>query len=178
MNNLFYLENHYSLNDEQRKIIEIIESNVFPYFFNHTTTNKFHQFAHTLMDRDPLLRPITGSINSNFFEKCANMFLEICCQNNIKVNNILRAAINCTYHYSENMGEIHLDHEGFDHYNFIMYLNDFNFGSTYIFDTDRTTLLKECIAEKNKFVIFNGYPHAQGFCAPGQIRKVLVFTFN
>lgn len=130
------------------------------------------------MDRDHLSRPISGKINSNFFEKCSDLFLNVCCQNNIKVNNILRAAINCTYHYPEKMSGIHLDHEGFDHYNFVMYLNNFDLGSTYVFDTDRITLLKECAADKNKFVIFNGMPHAQGFCAPGQIRRVLVFTFN
>lgn len=140
MHDLFYLENYFVPNDEQNKIIGIIESHNFPYFFNYTTTDRFHQFAHTLMDRDHLSRPISGKINSNFFEKCSDLFLNVCCQNNIKVNNILRAAINCTYHYPEKMSGIHLDHEGFDHYNFVMYLNNFDLGSTYVFDTDRITL--------------------------------------
>jgi len=174
---LYYYENFHTLDEEQLLLIKIIESHTFPYFFNQTTTHNFHQFAHTLMERDELNRPITGKINSELFKKFADLFLDICSKNQISVNCILRAAINCTYHYPDKLGEVHIDHDGFDHYNFVMYLNNFDNGSTYIFDELGNNFLKEAIADKNKFIIFNGLPHAQGFCAPGQLRRTLVFTF-
>jgi translation initiation factor RLI1 len=57
-----------------------------------------------------------------------------------------------------------------------MYVNNFSNGNTYIFN-EHDEIIKESIQDKDKFIVFSGEPHAQGFCAPGEMRIVLAYTF-
>jgi hypothetical protein len=58
-----------------------------------------------------------------------------------------------------------------------MYLNEFDYGYTYIFDDDNN-IKYTILPEIYKCVIFKGLPHAGGFCRIGQRRVILVVTFG
>ena len=166
-------ETKIDLDEKEQEFIDFVLGNNFPWFFEKTTSEKYMMFGHALMARNKNNLPETGEVNSTFFDNFQFLFNKVCEKNKIKVNTILRMAINNTYHSCEKMGEIHTDHD-FPHYNFLWYLNDFTEGSTFIFDEKKEIEIK---AEKNKVVIFDGKPHAQGFCLPHENRVCFVTTF-
>jgi hypothetical protein len=59
----------------------------------------------------------------------------------------------------------------------LIYLNKFDAGDTWLFDEQRNVeaIIK---AEVDKFVVFDGGMHANGFCKPQQTRFVFVATFD
>lgn len=175
MKDLVLVERVQTLTEEDNNLIEFVQSDSFPYFFQ-TATYELNQFAHTLMRRNKDDLPKRGEINSDLYIHFEELFLRLCGSNGVIVNTILRASINCTSYTPRPHGHIHVDHSKFDHYNFLLYLNDVDGGDTYIFD-ESDKVVKTVKHEKNKMVIFNGHPHAQGFCSPEQHRFVLVFTF-
>jgi hypothetical protein len=172
------IENVCRLTPEQKDFTEFVLSDGFPWFYQWSTdATKYLFFGHSLMNRNPEGAAIEGNKNSDYYDICYSIFKDFCDQNNIKVNTVLRAAVNHTSYHPDKMNEIHLDHDGIAHNNFIMYLNDFTGGSTYLFDDDHN-MIKEIIPAKNRAVIFGGFPHAHGFCSPDERRVALVFTFN
>lgn len=173
-----YIENIVQLNQKQNDFVtKTIYDTSFSWYFGHTDRAcKYFYFGHHLMAVNKNNLPITGNVNSPYYGMAESIFLDFCNQNNISVNTILRAAINTTTYSPEKYGVIHVDHEGFLHNNFIMYLNDFDDGHTYIFD-DENNIEKVINSKKNKAFVFDGKSHAQGFCLPNQKRTVLVFTF-
>jgi hypothetical protein len=169
------IENVHRLTPEQKSFTEFVLSDRFPWFCDRLTNSaKYLFFGHCLMHRKS--EPVTGTVNSEYYDICYSIFKGFCDQNNITVNNVFRASVNHTGHSPDKMNEIHLDHE-YSHNNFIMYLNDFTGGSTYLFDDDHN-MIKEIAPSKNKVVVFGGFPHAHGFCSPDERRVSLVFTFN
>jgi hypothetical protein len=175
MTELVVFEKVQSLPPNDVALVDFALSNAFPYYFYEATHNHM-QFAHGLMLRNENYLPVTGQINSNFYGAFESFFLRLCKDNNINVRTILRASINCTAHTDKEYGDIHLDHDTFQHYNFLFYMNEVDGGNTYIFD-NQNTLVKEIQHAKHKMVVFNGHPHAQGFCKPNQHRFVFVVTF-
>lgn len=171
---MLYIERKHSFIDEHREILDNALKASFPYFLQPSTEN-FRQFAHVLSVRHPSNTPVDGVVNSIFYDKFKEVFLNICNSNGIKVNTILRSAINCTYHASQKIGDIHIDHN-FPHNVMILYMNDFTEGSTLIFN-DHDEIIRESSPEKDKYIIFSGEPHAQRFCAPGELRATFVVTF-
>jgi hypothetical protein len=171
---MYYFENYCTFDEDQRKVLDLTESPNFPYFWNKSTDN-YKQFGHVLSYRHPSNTPVEGVSNSIYYEDFKKVFLDICNKNDIKVNAILRSSVNCTYHSSQKIGDIHTDHS-FSHNIFIMYVNKFSNGNTYIFN-EHDEIIKESIQDKDKFIVFSGEPHAQGFCAPGELRIVLAYTF-
>ena len=174
------LEKKINLDNKENKLIDLVMGVTFPWFLMYQLSNlqKYKFFGHMLMARfEPRDIAARGIPNSILFERFEKIFINFCNENNIKVNNILRMALNNTWHYDDKHGDIHVDHD-FPHYNFIWYINDFTKGSTYIYEKDYKTLKKEIKAEKNKVVVFGGEPHAQGFCNPYENRIVFVATFN
>jgi hypothetical protein len=181
----FYYEKSHSLNDEETAFIDHCLGYNFPYYQVLATDkderiDKQYIFAHTLMkpkiDSDGKNINEEGVVNSPYYYAAIKIFRRFCEENNIPYSKILRAALNVSHHSTYKYGAIHVDHK-FPHYNFLMYLNDFTDGNTYIFD-DNLDLLEEVIPEKNKVVVFDGKKHAQGFCAPNEKRIVLVVTFT
>ena len=170
------VEGQFEPSDAQQELIDSVFGSYFPVYLDMTTESKYKQFCHTFMARNVIMNH-EGHILSPGYEPFKELFMDICTKNNIKVNKILRAAVNNTWNYPDLHGGIHIDHPEQDHNNFIMYLNEFDNGHTYLFDGDHKQIY-EIVPKKNKFAIFEGTPHAQGFCAPGQLRTVLVFTFN
>lgn len=171
---MLYIEKKHNFIDEHKDILNKVLEPEFPYFFAQSTKN-FKQFVHVLSVRHPSNIPVDGVTNSIFYDKFKEIFLNICNSNGIKVNAILRSAINCTYHAPQKIGDIHIDHS-FPHKVLILYMNNFTEGSTLIFN-DHDEIIKESNPEKNKYIIFSGEPHAQRFCAPGEVRATFVVTF-
>jgi hypothetical protein len=132
-------------------------------------------FYHSLMTRSLSNYPQVGTIKSELFEPCKEIFLEVCDQANIATTEIYRASLNTTFYHPEQHTGIHVDHEFF-HKNFVMYLNDAT-GSTYVFD-DEKNVLSASTPKKNRAVFFDGNLHAQGSCDIGEVRTVLVITFK
>ncbi len=170
------LEKTFNPTEEEKEVINYLLGDRMPLYYSITTSDNFHFHGHSFLIRNPIDGE-EGIINSDHgTEKVLSLFKRICLENNIKLKKVYRAALNTSTHYPDLHGDIHKDHI-FDHYVFLMYLNDFDFGYTYIFDENKN--LKYTIyPEKFKFVIFDGSPHAQGFCRIGQRRVVLAITFG
>jgi hypothetical protein len=171
------LENICQLTKPQQDFADYVLGDGFPWYYQWSTGDEYMFFGHSLMHRDPENRPIMGIINSEYYEICYTILRDFCQQNGIQINTVFRAAINNNGYHPDHMNGIHLDHSGFPHKNFIMYLNEFDGGRTYLFD-DGHNLIKEVVPKKNRAVVFEGFPHAHGFCRPNQRRVALVFTFN
>lgn len=150
----------------------------FPFYYKITTSQRYHQFTNVLLNRQKIESPDKSGIPNNpqFWPPIEKFFLRICKDNYINVKYIYRCAINGTTYHQDKHCDIHRDHD-FEHYNFLMYLNDFNSGYTYLFD-DKYNIKQTITPQKNKAVIFDGCWHAQGFCSPGQTRFVLIITFG
>jgi hypothetical protein len=181
MSKKFYEKIH-SLLPEEQQFLDLVFSNNFPFFLQVSEINSSYKdvWGHALMQRHPANLIEDGVINSGYFQNACDIFLRFCKENDIEVQKILRASINVTGYSSKKHGFIHLDHEDFEHYNFIMYLNNVG-GSTYFFDgmnEDTANIVAEVKPETNKVIIFKGQPHAQGYCLEGAYRYVLVFTFT
>jgi hypothetical protein len=163
------------LNDEQNKFLGSVESSSFPWYYQPTVTKHgFH--GHTLMNRNEDKLPETGIILSSYYEPLISIFKDFCLSKGIQYKTIFRASINSTSYHDSEMTEIHTDHT-FEHKNFIFYINDVSRGSTFIYNQDGTTLEDVIVPEKNKGVIWDGRPHAHGWCAVNERRLVLVVTF-
>lgn len=161
--------------EEQNELIDKLLSNYFPLYYGETTKN-YEGFCHSFLIRNENYNDSEGVVNSNYWEPIHKLFKEICAKHGIEHKVIYRACLNVTTYDKNKMGDLHVDHN-FPHKNFVLYLNNFSDGSTYIQD-DETKEIIEAKAEKFKFVIFGGHMHAQGFCGSGERRVVLVVTFN
>jgi hypothetical protein len=170
------IEKEFVLSEPEQLFVDYLMSNDCPYYYQDTDYGNEYMWGHVLMRRDKDSLPINGSINSQLYEHAEHLFLKFCSDNDITPKHILRAAINATGGSSKPHGVVHVDHTDFEHYNFIMYLNDVG-GNTCLFDENKN-IVYEVVPAKNKVVVFKGHPHAQAFCKPGDYRFVLVFTFT
>lgn len=173
---MIIFEEQFDLNHKEKELVNFILGDEFPWFFQKTTNDNLMMMSHVLMNRHPENLPIRGVQNSYYASHFENIMTKICKKHDVKINNVLRMAINNTHHFPIQHGDIHTDHS-FPHNNFIWYMNKFNEGDTYLFD-EHKTLSQTIIAKQNKVAMFLGGPHAQGFCAPYENRIVFVGTFN
>ena len=164
------------LNEEHNKLIEDILSFNFPLYYSQSLPNYPHSvFGHQVIARHHTSEPIQGETNSDYSERIMSMFKHICDKNNIKVDVVYRAAINVTTYHDGKIAGMHIDHD-FPHKIFIMYLNEFSDGYTYVMYDNKIESYKP---EKNKAIIFEGSRfHAQGFCKPHERRVVFVVGFS
>ena len=111
----------------------------------------------------------------NFFTSCFMMF---CSKHDIKVNEILRSAVNCCYNNGYVGTDIHSDHE-FEHKQFLLYLNDPEDKETptIVYNKEETEILKKIYPKKYKGAWFDGLPHTFNYPKKG-LRWVAVFTFT
>jgi hypothetical protein len=168
------VEEYFHVTPEEQQLIDFVQGDSFSYFIQKSTGH-LKVFCHTLMNRNYKGTADEGVVNSPYFDSFKSMFMRFCQKNNLSVSKILRAAVNCTSYSSLKHGDVHVDHDKFKHYNFIMYLNDVG-GSTYLYN-EANKLAKEIKPSKNKVVVFNGCLHAQGYPKQDTHRFVLVFTF-
>ena len=165
----------YITKEQDHYINNVLQGSSFPWFFtSNTTSYKYSSFSHTLVKRsfDKDTEGVAHSPHLNFFLDIFNYF---CFQNNITCKRIYRAAVNNTSFMPEPYGDPHFDHE-FPHSVFLLYLNTFSNGSTFIFSED-TKLLYKTTPKKYNAVMFPGYEHAQGFCLPWENRILCIITF-
>ena len=176
---MLYVEGKCILTYDQIKLLQHVLSGEFPWYFQREKNldeSAFYFLVHTLMHRNTDKEQIEGNINSPYYDECINIFKKFCEDNNIKVNTIFRAALNCTMHNINDITRIHTDHD-FKHNNFIFYINEFENGQTCIFNKDHN-LIKKIEPKLHNAVVFSGEPHAHNFCKPNERRVILVVTFN
>jgi hypothetical protein len=173
-----FIQKSFELTPHEKSFVDHVLGSDFPWFFQKTlkVNSRFKFFGHTLMNRDPEFKPVTGVINSPHYLLVKLMFARFCEENGIKINHILRASFNTTLYDPAENSTIHIDHN-FEHHNFLLYLNEFDNGSTLIYDKDNN-IVQTIIPKKYDAVVFSGLPHANQHCAVGQRRVVLVITFN
>ena len=168
---------------EMKYIDNVILTTTLPWYFNQNTIdnnrinyNDNRVFTHVLLNRYEATKSleIESRITSEYFQFFMNIFKNFCVKNGIKFKNIFRMSLNLTFNEPNEYGVVHVDHN-FEHKNFILYLNDFSKGSTFIFEDEK--IIEEIPARKNRAVIFDGLKHAQGFCLQGEHRYILVVTF-
>lgn len=177
MHSFYCLEKQHQLIDQEQKFVDFVLGDTFPYFLMGTTGGEnLFAFSHLFMNRHPSRTNMTGVVNSIYYQNVFDLFNRFCSENKIQYSNVLRAAVNITTATNVLHGDIHIDH-AFPHYNFIMYLNDFSDGHTYLFD-DGNNITKKIDPSKHKVLVFDGQKHAQGFCRAGEKRAILVVTFS
>ena len=167
-------------NREKRMCEEICDpyTQQLPLFFGYSNTNEGKRtgpvFTHFLRLTQP--DDNEGIPNSQYRQEFESIFNRYCSENNIKVDRILRSAINFTTHEPDDtVTYIHTDHN-FPHHAFLMYLNDFDDGPTYFYDDDGKVIYKS-LPKKYNAILSDGEKHSQGYCATQQTRIVLVITY-
>lgn len=178
--NPIIIEKVIELTDEEKNIIDFFNSYNFPLFYQKTTSERYWQYSHTFLVRNTLgNEQLEGIVNSNNYKLAYELFKSICDSNGLIFKKIYRAALNSTGYHSDLHGDIHNDLlENTKHNVFLFYLNNFDYGYTFLFD-DNDRIIHTIKPQKNKVVVFDGkYKHAQGFCSPGQRRLILVFNYE
>lgn len=168
------LEIDFDVNQHQQSFLDLVQDSSFPYYFQESTSN-IKIFAHGLMSRNKDDLPVRGNQNSDYSVFAESIFMNFCNQNDIKVKTVLRMAFNCSPHAKHEHNGIHIDHKGFEHWNFLLYLNDCS-GDTLLFDKNNN-IIKRISPKKNKALVFNSQPHANQPCASDEWRFVFVVTF-
>jgi hypothetical protein len=159
---------------------ELLKSTAFPWYLMHKTLpneddlNDHPYLSHILMHRTQDNQP--GEKGSMLYDTLMPVFQSVTDQLNMNVKHVMRANINLTWHHPQMHGAPHRDHQC-DHYNMIIYLNKFTQGATYIFD-DNNQILDCAPSLYRGATVFGGGKHAQGFCAPNELRLIAVFTFQ
>jgi hypothetical protein len=168
------LEGNVTFTTEEESFISFIAGDSFPWFLTMATKH-FPALSHTFYKRTDT--PETGELWSNHTPAAELIFRRICRDNNINLRKIYRMAVNLTFADPSLHGDPHNDHESFPHKVMLIYLNKFDAGQTWLFDADGNV---ECTIEPSidKFVVFEGGMHANGFCKPQQKRIVFVATFD
>ena len=126
-------------------------------------------------DNDPLIPNEEKTLSPNW-DNVYSLFNKICKQNSIPVKRVFRSSVNFSGHGNGIHDFIHKDHK-FEHYVFLMYLNEFHEGYTFLFDQNKK-IVESIVPAKNKIAIFPNMSHARGYTLPGETRVVWVVTFE
>jgi hypothetical protein len=163
-------------------------------FIPNGTTPGYEGLSHDLVDRienmDNYNHTYDRIISPYWESHFGEIFYAFTKAHNIKVDRVFRAAVNLTInHVNEwNYAGIHIDHY-FPYSSFLMPLNDFTGGDTYLFDkfakdgdpnqlSSPQPVYKKIKHMRNQAICFDGNQyHAQGFCDANQWRMMLVITF-
>lgn len=149
-----------------------VVSDIDPRIVNKISNPPF--FGHRLMQRSTT-PGITGEVSSTHYEVFETIFLRWCKDNNYPVSTILRAALNVSVYNDAEFSLPHHDHS-FPCNNWIMYLNSVD-APTLLFDNDYN-IIDSIPAEKYQAVAFPSMLHAHKFAPVGELRYVVVFTFE
>lgn len=168
------LEGRAEFSKEEEGFVSFMTSDSFPWFSLRATEN-FPGLSHTFYKRTDT--PETGEVWSQHTPAAERIFRRICADNNIALRTIYRMAVNLTFADPSLHGDPHTDHSSFPHKVMLIYLNEFDAGDTWLFDAagNVEARVKPAI---DKFVVFDGGMHANGFCKPQQKRIVFVVTFD
>lgn len=169
------IEGDCNFTDEEREFLAYVSSGDFPWYFGNATDN-FHCLTHFLLKGSP--EPVRGEQKSLCAPMAEKMFSRICNENGIEVRNIYRMSFNLTFSDPSRHGDPHKDHPHFSHKIMLIYLNQFDDGFTFLLDDKAERIVDKIVPGKDKFSVFDGDMHAQGFCRPQQHRMVMVITFD
>jgi len=176
---MFLIEDNNFLQDTQKEHIDNLLYNIdFPmYFMDHGLTNDGKgMFIHSMIKRP---EGETGKrYNSDYFDFFISCFMMFCNKHDIKVNKIIRAAVNCCYNNGHVGPNIHSDHE-FEHKQFLLYLNEPEDKDTptIVYNKKQDEILAKIYPKQFKGACFDGLPHTFKYPKKG-LRWVAVFTFT
>lgn len=168
------VEGKANYNKIHEHFINTLSSAEFPWYLVRATQS-FPAMTHDLMCRS--FEQSSGIPNSPFYGPARQLFNSICADNHITVRTVYRMALNLTFSDPSLHGDPHYDHMDFPHKNFILYLNTFDAGETFIMD-EQDAIIQVIKPAQDKFAVFDGDRHAAGFCKPQQFKIVLVATFD
>tara|TARA_Y100000592_G_C5412240_1_gene288695 strand:- start:413 stop:1018 length:606 start_codon:yes stop_codon:yes gene_type:complete len=180
-----------------QKRLEWINDNVtrnqnFPWYHYPISVIGFSKnwpsFTHTLIGRYDYDNLSEGEPNSEYEPFFTDLIKEICVENDIRLKRILRGGLNYTSYFKAKHSHTHYDHN-WEHYNIIIYLNNFSKGSTYLFKEtyedevspyEAKKIIKEMKADVGKYVIFPGKNyHAAGSVGDdGEYRMICIYTIE
>lgn len=161
--------------DQENDFLKLVSSSNFPWYAGMATKN-FPVLTHDLMRRTE--EKSAGIPNSPFYPEAMMILKRLCQDNNVTLRTVYRMAFNLTFADPSKHGDPHIDHPDFPHKHILIYLNKFDAGETYLMDQTGSDVVEAIKPELDKFVIFDGGWHAQGFCKPQQMRLVFVATFD
>lgn len=197
---LFHEVNNFLTEEEMEVVDNNILSDEFPWFYqNAATTSNFPFLSHVVYAREtnenddylPLSNSPLASLVGPMVTRYCNTYL------NRPLKQIYRSCLNLSngWNLDYPFMEPHIDHT-FDHYNLIVYLNDFNGpgGETLLFDKylcdemnkghynvdeyNQLSVLERIQPEKNKAVCFSGKIfHSMANFQSNERRVILVTTF-
>lgn len=163
-----------NFNKEELDFLLTVGSSDFPWYSGMATKN-FPSLVHNLLLRTD--KQTEGIPHSFYYKPARAMFDRLCKDNGISVKTVYRMAFNLTFADPSKHGDPHNDHAEFDHKIMLIYLNKFDNGETFLFD-DKMNIVDKIVPHMDKFAVFDGGMHAQGFCRPQQRRMVFVATFD
>ena len=179
---MIYIEDKNFINENEIKLInKVLYSESTPWFLQPYAEdkNKFNPlFTHSIIRR-PEVRDEGEVFNSNPEHRGIFMHLltKFCKNNNYKLDEMLRCAINISFWNDTQKCEIHSDHI-FPHCQLLICLNDTDPNSeTVILDDDKKTELLRVKPKKYKGIYFENKPHYHYYPRSGY-RAMLVYTFR
>lgn len=164
-------------NDDDVSFFNMIKGSNFPWYYQSAIGSRSF-LGHTVMIRDPSSQPIEGIVNSDYFEKCKEILLRHCKDNDIPCDVILRVNFNLSFSDQKYNDTIHVDHF-FPHKVFLLYLTSSCVGGqTLLYTNGKDQAPIEIPSEENKVIVFDGsIPHDIISCGLGERRIVLIITF-
>jgi hypothetical protein len=148
----------------------------FPYYMSssHTDNLEYPYLSHIILKRpEERNHQDFNSPYANLFLKLLNEFQE---KNKIKVNKLLRIAVNLTFNFGKKQSFTHRDHE-FKHKQLIIYLNDCDKDSKTVILNDKNQIIKTITPEKFKGIVFDSCLHYMIYPKTGY-RVIAIYTFT
>lgn len=185
MNNKLELKEHSNFLTQRNLefINQIVLSKDFPFFIQnfdpideknlYKSKNIF--LSHTVQKRLETCS-LKEAINSPYYEESVDILNNFCKAINQKVMFYTRINYNLTFNNGNKQSHIHRDHDGFDHKQIIIYLNDCDKNATTCIVNENEKLIKEIEPKKYKGICFNSLKHYQKFPKKNH-RVILVATF-
>jgi hypothetical protein len=171
-------DNNFFTEDEKNNYNDFKFYYKIPLFFQNKAGSYGNSptLTHTLVDRLENTSDIPDRACSDVNNLLFPILYKFTQKHNLPFKRILRGCINCTIPSVETMSEIHRDHL-FDHYVFLMYINEtFEGGKTFIYD-DNKNIIRTIMPEAHKIVCFKGNYHSFEYPVKG-MRFVVVYTFD
>lgn len=165
------------LSDNSKSNIDsIMADSNFAYYMSssHQENLEYPYLSHII-----LKRPEERN-HQNFNSPYANLFLKLLEEfqnkNKIKVNQLLRIAVNLTFNFGKKNSFTHKDHL-FEHKQLIIYLNDCDKNSKTVILNENKKIIKKITPKKFKGVLFDCCHHYMVYPKKGY-RVIAVYTFT
>lgn len=156
---------------EQIAFIDFVLSASFPWYWSPTIEDGKsdipYYFSHTLLTRE-------GTVNSEYWTACLDLFDTFCERHKIEYKEILNASLNCSIPQKRTSPGVHADHLR-DHSIFILYLNDSD-GDFRLYENKELAITIQ--PKKMRSIMFDGQDHDFDYPSIGNRRIALVIRFT